>query len=110
MKKAKDFKTDKLPIDVLEYMFTEWLCRRGVFSAFKSNYNLDVEANISFRESLRRHIRYVVSAPNLRVGALISSSFVFGETPEGRDFWFSVSSDWRRFCVNFRKKFKTTLL
>lgn len=105
MKKNKDSKTNKLLIDVVEYTFTEWLCRRGVFSAFKLNYNSTKDANMSFRDALRSHIRYVFSSSHLRIGDLVSSSFMFSRTPEGRDFWSGISSDWRRFCIDFRIKF-----
>ena len=105
MKKVKDFKANKLSIDVVEYMFTEWLCRRGVFSAFKSNYDLTKDADMSFRDALRRHISYVFLASHLCVGDLVSSSFVFAGTPEGRDFWSGVSSDWHRFCIDFQNIF-----
>lgn len=105
MKKTKDSKFNELSIDVVEYMFIEWLCRRGVFSAFRSNYDLTKPVNVSFRNALRRHIRYVFSASHLSIGALVSSSFVFVGTPEGRDFWSGVSSDWRRFCIDFQKLF-----
>lgn len=105
MKKAKDSRVSKLSIDVVEYMFIEWLCRRGVFSAFKSNYDSTKDADMSFRDALRRHILYAVFASHLCISDLVSSSFLFARTPEGRDFWSGVSSDWRRFCTNFRNSF-----
>lgn len=105
MKKTKDSNFKKLSVDIVEYMFIEWLCRRGVLSAFKSNYNSCKPADMSFRDALRNHIRYVFSAQNLFIGNLVSSSFLFVATPEGRDFWSGVSSDWRRFCIDFQKLF-----
>lgn len=105
MKKIKDSGIAKLPTDVVEYMFIEWLCRRGLFSAFKSNYDSTKDADMSFRDALRGHISYVSLASHLRISDLVSSSFVFAETPEGRKFWTGVSSDWRRFCANFQNAF-----
>lgn len=105
MKKNKDFRISELPVDVAEYLFLEWLCRREVFSAFKSNYNLTKDADVSFRDSLRRQIRNTLLTSSLGLSDLITSSFIFDRTPEGRDFWSGVSSDWRRFCINFRKEF-----
>ena len=105
MKKAKNLGPSKLSIDVVEYMFIEWLCRRGVFSAFKSNYGLTKDADVSFRDALRRHISNVFRSSHLCMGNLVSSSFIFARTPEGRDFWLGVSSDWHRFCSDFRNIF-----
>ena len=105
MKKAKDSRISKLSTDVVEYMFVEWLCRRGVYSAFKSNYDSTKEANMSFRDALRRHILNVALSSHLCISDLVSSSFVFDGTPEGRDFWSGVSSDWHHFCIDFRNTF-----
>lgn len=105
MERNKDFKTNKLLIAAVEYTFTEWLRRRGVFSAFKLNYSSTKKVGMSFRDALRGHISYVFSSSHFRIGDLVSSSFIFCRTPEGCDFWRAVSSDWRRFCVDFREKF-----
>lgn len=105
MKKNKDSRIGELPIDFVEYLFVEWLCRREVFSIFKSNYNLNRNVDISFRGSLRRQIRSMLVTPSFGIRDLIDGSFIFDRTPEGRDFWSGVSSEWRRFCNNFRKEF-----
>lgn len=105
MKKTKKSRISKLSVDVVEYMFIEWLCRRGVFSAFRSNYNLTKDADMSFRDALRKHILNVTASPHLCMSDLVSSSFVFDETSEGRNFWSDVSSDWHRFCIDFRNMF-----
>ena len=105
MKKAKNSRIFKLSTDVVEYMFIEWLCRRGVFSAFKSNYDSTKDADMSFRDALRRHILHACLESHICVSDLVSSSFVFAATPEGRDFWSGVSSDWRHFCTDFQNVF-----
>lgn len=105
MKKNRDFRTSDLTVDFVEYLFIEWLCRRRVFSAFRSNYGLTKEANVSFRESLRCQIRCTFLTPYLGISDLVNGSFIFDCTPEGRDFWSAVSSDWRRFCINLRREF-----
>lgn len=105
MKKNKDSGISELPIDFVEYLFVEWLCRREVFSAFKSNYNLTKNVDISFRNSLRRQIRSMLLTSRFGIRDLIAGSFIFDKTPEGRDFWSGVSSDWCRFCIDFRKEF-----
>lgn len=105
MKKAKDSEILRLSIDVVEYMFIEWLCRRGVFSAFRSNYESTKDVDMSFRDALRKHILYVCLESQLCISDLVSSSFMFARTPEGRDFWTGVSSDWHRFCIDFQNIF-----
>lgn len=105
MKKAKDSGISRFSTDVVEYMFIEWLCRRGVFSAFRSNYDSSKDADMSFRDALRRHILCAVHSSYFCIGDLVSSSFIFAGTPEGRDFWTGISSDWRRFCIDFQNIF-----
>lgn len=105
MEKNKDFRISELPIDFVEYLFIEWLCRRGVFSAFKLNYRLARSVDTSFRDLIRRQIRSMLLSSSFGLRDLIDGSFAFDRTPEGRDFWSDVSSEWRRFCNNFRKEF-----
>lgn len=105
MKKVKDVRVNELSIDVVEYLFIEWLCRRGVFSAFKANYDSTKDADMSFRDALHRHIFNVFRSSHLCVDDLVSSSFIFARTPEGCDFWDEISTDWQRFCINFRNTF-----
>lgn len=105
MKKTKIRRFEDLQLDVIEYMFVEWLCRLEVFSAFKSNYRPTVTTEASFRSSLRGQIRHVLFTSDLDVGDLISSSFSFSKAPEGFAFWAEVSSAWRLFCTNFQKLF-----
>jgi len=106
MKRLKQPVTDKLLLDVVEYAFVEWLRRRGVFSAFRSNCGFDQERNSSFRTMLRRRIQGALRSSDLGIGDLISMSFIFVHTPEGVTFWFDLSFAWRRFCTNFQNNFK----
>lgn len=103
MKKLnKKSRIDDLMIDVVEYAFTEWLVRQGVFVAFKANY---VSANSpcrDFRGQLRLHIQVALIFPELGLCRLISSAFPFAATPEGDDFWQKQSDAWKRFCIKFR--------
>lgn len=105
MKRAKTRRSDELQLDVIEYMFVEWLRRQGVYSAFESNYKPIGQAKTSFRASLRDQIRYVVFTSGLDVDDLISSSFSFAKAPEGFVFWSEISTSWRLFCFNFQKLF-----
>jgi len=106
MKKGnRKFKAGDLIVDVLEYTFTEWLVRQGVFSAFKTNYDVVVSPYGGFRDRLRDHIRYSLSNSSLGPTYLISSAFLFHTTPEGYDFWRKISDAWKRFCLNFQSQF-----
>lgn len=105
MEKAKIRRFNKLQLDIVEYMFVEWLCRRDVYSAFRANCKSIRPSETSFRSALRDHIRDVLSTPDLDVGDLVSISFSFAKSPEGFAFWVDVSSAWRLFCTNFRNLF-----
>lgn len=97
MKNLKQRVIDELALDVVEYAFVEWLIRRGIFTAFRVNYDRVPTARKTFRACLREHIRYAYSKPSLGPEALISSAFLFTEAPEGYDFWIKHSDAWRRF-------------
>ena len=106
MKKVnKESRIDDLMVDVVEYAFREWLVRRGIFIAFKANYEFTDPTCNSFREQLRLHIRFTLECPTLDLNSLVSSAFTFYSTPEGADFWKKQSDAWRRFCFNFRMQF-----
>jgi len=97
MKENKNFKVDKLAVDVIEYAFVEWLVRRGIFTAFRANYDRAATTRKTFRDCLRDHIRYAYRRPNLGPEALVSSAFLFISTPEGYEFWIKHSDAWKRF-------------
>lgn len=103
MKKVNnEFSIDDLAIDVIEYAFTEWLVRRGVFAAFKANCRFSNLPLNGFRDQLRLHIRLSLGGSGLNLGTLISAAFPFVSTPEGVDFWMNQSDAWRRFCIKFQ--------
>ena len=106
MKKTRALTISELSIDAVDYLFVEWLCRLGVFSAFRSNCGFDKDRNRSFRTVLRRRIQNALHSSHSGVGDLVSTSFLFTDTPEGYAFWTEVSFDWRRFCINFQNNFK----
>lgn len=97
MKKNPNFKVDKLAIDVIEYAFIEWLVRRGIFAAYRANYDRIPTARKTFRDCLREHIQYVYRTPHLGPESLVSSAFLFTSAPEGYEFWIKHSDAWRRF-------------
>ena len=106
MKKTSVSMTSKLTINAVEYLFVEWLRRRGVYSAFRSNCRSDKDSNRAFRSGLRFRIEHALYSPQLGVGHLISMSFLFTHTPEGYAFWSDLSYDWHRFCIDFQNNFK----
>lgn len=105
MKKvSKSARPNELLIDVVEYAFTEWLVRRGIFSAFKSNYERAFMPYKSFRDRLRSQIRRSLHDFSLGPSSLITSSFLFSSTPEGVRFWGKQSAAWERFCDELQVK------
>jgi len=103
MENNKSSKIDRLLIDVVEYAFVEWLVRRKIYLAFRSNYDRLPTATKSFRDNLREQIRYLFSNPKLGPTSLISSSFLFSSTSEGYKFWLKHSEAWSRFYASFSK-------
>ena len=105
MKKvSKSVRTNELLIDVVEYAFTEWLVRRGIFAAFKSNYERAFSPYKSFRDRLRSQIRRSLHDFGFGPSHLITSSFLFTSTPEGVKFWSKQSAAWERFCDELQVK------
>jgi len=106
MKKTRVSIISELSIDAVDYLFVEWLRRRGILSAFRSNCGFDGERNNLFRAMLRSRIESVLHSPHFGIGDLVSMSFIFVHTPEGVSFWFDLSFAWRRFCIDFQNNFK----
>ena len=106
MKKTEVSTIPELSIDAVDYLFVEWLRRRGVFSAFRSNCGFSKKRNNSFQTVLRCRIQNALHSSHSGIGDLISMSFLFTDTPEGYAFWTDQSFAWRRFCTNFQNNFK----
>jgi len=105
MKKlTKNSRINDLMIDVVEYAFTEWLVRRGIFSAFEANYERAFAPYKSFRDRLRSHIRHSLHGFGFKPSHLVTTAFLFTETPEGPNFWNDQSAAWKRFCSEFIEK------
>ena len=72
MKKVRrTSRVSDLMVDVLEYAFTEWLVRRGVYSAFKENFIISHSPVRNFRGCLRGYIRRSFSNPHYDPRSLI---------------------------------------
>ena len=105
MKKIEKPSLSQLPVDVAEYMFTEWLVRRGLFSAYKSNCEKFRAIHRTFRDDLRSRIRSLRRTPRFTLDDLIAISFPVSMTSEGYDFWVKQSIAWCRFCSDFKSEF-----
>lgn len=101
MKKTRTFKPTKLTLDVLDYMFVEWLVSQDLYSKFADNIVADRRCNVPARALIRDHIRVLIENPVLTYEKVICSAFLFFNTPEGMDFWNRVSREWICFCHNF---------
>ena len=102
MKANQKSRLSDLSVDVVEYMFIEWLVRQGIFSAYKANFEKYCTNHRSFRENLRAKIRFLTRNSILGAEYVISTSFLYHVTPEGRDFWIMQSKLWQRFCGNLK--------
>lgn len=100
----KEFKINDLMVDVIEYAFTEWLVRRGLFSIFKANFDVAFSFRNNFRDRLREHIRRSFDNPLFGPKDLVYAAFVFGLTPEGTKFWTKEAAAWVRFYSRFQTK------
>ena len=100
----KNVRTNELLVDVVEYAFTEWLVRQGIFSAFKANYERNFNPFKGFRDHLRSKIRYFLHDSDLGPSHLITSAFLPALTPEGVEFWSRQSAAWKCFCAKFQAK------
>lgn len=101
---TKNVRTDELLVDVVEYAFIEWLVRRGIFVAYKSNFEYYFSPCKSFRDCLRSQIRRSLRDFGLDLSRLILISFWFAKTPEGDKFWVEQSAAWGRFCSKLQVK------
>jgi len=102
MKANKKSRISDLSVDVVEYMFTEWLVRQGLFSVYKANVEKFCPNHRPFRDNLRTRLRRLCKSSVLGVESVISTSFPFAMTPEGYNFWLDQSNVWRRFCARFK--------
>ena len=103
-KVRKTFKPDSLMVDVLEYAFTKWLVRRGVYSAFKENFIVSHSPVRNFRGCFRGYIRRSFTNSHYDPRSLVSAAFVFFLAPEGGDFWLRESEAWKHFYSKFQIK------
>lgn len=105
MKANKNSRCSDLSVDVIEYMFTEWLVRQNLFSVYKANYEAFNPNHRSFSDNLRNKIRLLCRSSALGLESIISTSFPYAMTSQGYNFWVDKSNIWRRFCSKFKSNF-----
>lgn len=103
MKKQAFKPLDKFSVDVIDYMFVEWLVRNSLYSKFAANLIRYYPDSVNPRSIIRKRIRSISRFPVFLASDLISSSFLFDKTPEGYLFWSRVSSKWASYLESFSK-------
>lgn len=103
MKKKISKPLNELAVDVLDYMFVEWLVRRSLYSRFAKNLALAFPRAEEPRLIIRSMIRVTQCSPVYSIEDLVLRSFPFQCTPEGIRFWARVSTEWASFFKSFLK-------
>lgn len=102
MKTQNAFSQFDLRVDVLDYLFVEWLVRNHLYRKFAKNLSAARHVPMSsVRDLIRQRIYVYAKFPAMNYSFLLSGSFIFDSTPEGRDFWIDASRRWADFCRHF---------
>lgn len=101
MKKQTSKPLNELTVDVLEYMFVEWLVRRSLYSKFSENLVRSWSDSENPRSIIRNLIRSNLISPVYSFTDFIRGCFHFSSTPEGFHFWSRVSDEWSRYFKSF---------
>lgn len=101
MKAQKPFNQFDLRVDVLDYLFVEWLVRNHLYRKFAKNLVATRRSTTSARDLIRQRVRAYATFPAIDYSFLLSGAFLFSLTPEGREFWDDASRRWEDFCRYF---------
>lgn len=101
MKTQKSFNQFDLRVDVLEYLFVEWLVRNHLYRKYVKNLEASGRVTTSVRDCIRDRVRIYAVYHFSNYSFLLAGSFDFGQTPEGRKFWTDASRRWEDFCGTF---------
>ena len=96
--KKRNFDSNSLVINIFDYVFVEWLCRRGLYSKFVANLSSFKGNSLAPRTAVRELIVQVLDTPYLSLTDAVLSAFSFESTPEGSTFWLNVSREWENFA------------
>lgn len=103
MKKKISKPLNELAVDVVDYMFVEWLVRSSLYSRFAKNLARFYHKAKPPRSIIREMIRMSQDSPFYSYEGLVLRSFPFNCTPEGIRFWARVSSEWVSYFRSFSK-------
>lgn len=101
--KEDKFDPNSLVLDVVDYLFVEWLVRNGCYSNFVAN--LSSGFGRSARKRIRSHLAVLLRSKTATIRDAIAAAFVFPATPEGIAYWRSIEQDW----IDFLEKFDVEL-
>lgn len=101
MKTQKSFNPFDLRVDVLEYLFVEWLVRNRLYGKYAKNLEASGHVKKSVRDDIRERVRNYAVFHFSNYSFLLAGSFNFAQTPEGRKFWMDASHRWEDFCNTF---------
>lgn len=101
--KEDKFNPNSLVLDVVDYLFVEWLVRNRCYSNFVAN--LSSGSGRSARKRIRSHLAALLCSRTSTIRDAIATAFVFPNTPEGMPYWRSIDQDW----IDFLEKFDVEL-
>jgi hypothetical protein len=96
--KKRNFDPNALTANIFDYMFSEWLCRRGLYSKFVANLPSVKDSSMDPRAAVHGLIIHILDTPYLTMSDAVLSAFGFESTPEGSVFWLNVSREWENFA------------
>ena len=103
MKKKTSMPLDKLSVDIIDYMFVEWLIRNSFYSKYIANLVRYYPDPVEPRSIIRDLISGISRSHFFLASDLITTSFLFEKTPEGYLFWTRASSKWSSYLESFSK-------
>lgn len=93
--KEDKFDSNSLVLDVVDYLFVEWLVRNRCYSNFVAN--LSSGSSRSARKRIRFHLAVLLRSKTATIRDAIAAAFIFPATPEGIAYWRSIEQDWIDF-------------
>lgn len=93
--KDEKFNPNSLVLDVVDYLFVEWLVRNRCYSNFIKNLSSGSGRNA--RARVRSHLALLLRSRTATIRDAIAAAFIFPATPEGIAYWRSIEQDWIDF-------------
>lgn len=89
---------DGLRVEVCERLFIGWLFHTGFYSSFYDCHRAKNPAS-----DIRTLVDFVTSNKGLTFFDIVEAAFPWSKTPQGRDFWYKASNDWKNYLNRFFK-------